>query len=438
MKKVLTLCLVGLMLVLAACGNNATNTGNTGNTGNNAPAPTNTTAETPAATEEEEEEITPEDGAKLVVWESQDQRPFVEAIIKEFTDKYGIEVVFEEVGSPEQANRLNTDGAAGLGADVVVMAHDNLGQSVEAGLVLPNDFYEQETRDENMEIAVDAVTYDGVLYGYPKSVETYALFYNKDIIATPPTTFEDVVEFAKGYNDVANNKYALMWEVGNFYFSYPFVASGGYVFGDNGKDASDIGLNNEGAIAGLNYYGSLKDSILPMNSGDVTYDIKMGFFTGGTLAMDINGPWTIAQYKDAGINFGVAPIPAINGQPATSFSGVKAWYVNSFSQYPNAARLFARFASTKEAQIIQYEKLGSLPSNIDAANDPLIQQDEITQGFLAQFANSEPMPSIPEMGNVWSPIAAAFSDVWNSGKDAKEALDNAVQQIKDANANLGK
>lgn len=436
MKKVLTLCLVSLMLVLAACGNNGTNTPS-----NNTPAttPANSTNEpAPGATEDDAEEIVPEEGATLVVWESQDQRPFVEAIIKEFTAKYGIEVVFEEVGSPEQANRLNTDGAAGLGADVVVMAHDNLGKSVEAGLVLPNDFYEEETRKENSQIAVDAVTYKDVLYGYPKSVETYALFYNKDLIATPPTTFDEVVEFAKGYNDPANNKFALMWEVGNFYFSYPFVASGGYVFGDNGKDASDIGLNNDGAIAGLNYYGSLKDSILPMNSGDVTYDIKMGFFTGGTLAMDINGPWTIAQYKDAGLNFGVAPIPAINGQPATSFSGVKAWYVNSFSQYPNAARLFARFASTKEAQILQYEKLGSLPANIDAANDPAIAQDEITQGFLAQFANSEPMPSIPEMGNVWAPIAAAFSDVWNSGKDAKEALDNAVQQIKDANANIGK
>lgn len=436
MKKVLALCLVSLMLVLTACGNNNGGTGS--NTPSTTPTPTTTTTnETPAATEEVVEDIVPEEGAKLVVWESQDQRPFVEAIIAEFTEKYGIEVVFEEVGSPEQANRLNTDGAAGLGADVVVMAHDNLGKSVEAGLVLPNDFYEEETRSENSEIAVDAVTYDGVLYGYPKSVETYALFYNKDLIATPPTTFEEVVEFAKGYNDPATNKYALMWEVGNFYFSYPFVASGGYVFGDNGKDASDIGLNTEGAIAGLNYYGSLKDSILPMNSGDVTYDIKMGFFTGGTLAMDINGPWTIAQYKDAGLNFGVAPIPAINGQPATSFSGIKAWYVNSFSEYPNAARLFARFASTKEAQILQYEKLGSLPSNIEAANDPAIAQDEVTQGFLAQFANSEPMPSIPEMGNVWSPIAAAFSDVWNSGKDAKEALDNAVQQIKDANANLG-
>ena len=435
----LTFCLVSTMLLLAACGNTA-NSGNNGAT-NATPAPANTPAATndaAAAPVEDEEEIVPEEGATLVVWESQDQRPFVEAIIAEFTAKYGIEVVFEEVGSPEQANRLNTDGAAGLGADVVVMAHDNLGKSVEAGLVLPNDFYELETREENSEIAVNAVTYDDVLYGYPKSVETYALFYNKDLVATPPATFEEVVEFAKTYNDPATNKYALMWEVGNFYFSYPFVASGGYVFGDGGKDASDIGLNNEGAVAGLNYYGSLKDSILPMNSGDVTYDIKMGFFTGGTLAMDINGPWTIAQYRDAGINFGVAPIPAINGQPATSFSGIKAWYVNSFSEYPNAARLFARFASTKEAQVLQYEKLGSLPANIEAANDPVIAQDEITQGFLAQFANSEPMPSIPEMGNVWSPIAAAFSDVWNSGKDAKEALDNAVQQIKDANANIGK
>ncbi|MNE68727.1 Cyclodextrin-binding protein precursor [compost metagenome] len=149
--------------------------------------------------------------------------------------------------------------------------------------------------------------------------------------------------------------------------------------------------------------------------------------------MDINGPWTIGDYKAAGIDFGVAPLPSINGQPASSLSGVKAWYVNQFSKYPQAARLFANFASSKEAQLLDFELTGAIPANTEATNDPAVQSNEIIKGFVAQFEQSSPMPSIPEMANVWSPIAAAFSDVWNSGKDPKAALDNAVQQIKDAN-----
>lgn len=435
MKKWLTMSLIVALFIVAACGN----TNNGGNNGGNKGATTNKPTATPAAEnnavaeEATDEDIEPEAGASLLVWESQEERPFVEAIAKEFTEKYGIEVRFEEVGAADQVTKLTTDGPAGLGADVVVFPHDNLGRAVTAGLVLPNDFYEETSRSQNSEIAVNAVTYDGVLYGYPRAVETYALFYNKALIAEAPKSFDEVVQFASTFNDAASNKYALMWDVGNFYFSYPFISTGGYVYGSNGTDKNDIGLNTEGAVAGLAYYGSLKNSILPMNSGDVNYDIKKGFFTGGTLAMDINGPWTIGDYKASGIDFGVAPLPSINGQPASSFSGVKAWYVNYNSKYPQAARLFANFASSKDAQLLDLKLTGALPANIEASNDPAVQNDDIVKAFITQFNQSTPMPSIPEMGNVWSPIAAAFSDVWNSGKDAKEALDNAVQQIKDAN-----
>ncbi|CAM4506294.1 arabinogalactan oligomer/maltooligosaccharide transport system substrate-binding protein [Paenibacillus endophyticus] len=434
MKKWFVMSLIVSLFIVSACGG-SNNGGKTENAANatNAPANTNNAAGNESEGAAESDEITPEEGASLLVWESKEERPFVEAISKEFTEKYGIEVKFEEVGAADQVTKLTTDGPAGLGADVVVFPHDNLGRAVTAGLVLPNDFYEEQAKTANSEIAVNAVSYGGTLYGYPRSIETYALFYNKALIKEAPKTFDEIVAFAKTYNDVPNNKFALMWEVGNFYFNYPFISTGGYVYGENGQNKDDIGLNTEGAVSGLKYYGSLKDSILPLNSGDITYDIKKGMFTGGTLAMDINGPWTIADYKSAGIDFGVAPIPSINGQPASSFSGVKAWYVNQFSKYPNAARLFANFASTKAAQLKDFELTGAIPANTEATNDAAVQGNDIVKGFVAQFNQSTPMPSIPEMGNVWSPIAAAFSDVWNSGKVAKAALDNAVQQIKDAN-----
>jgi arabinogalactan oligomer/maltooligosaccharide transport system substrate-binding protein len=265
------------------------------------------------------------------------------------------------------------------------------------------------------------------------------MFYNKKLIDKAPATFDEVKEFAKTFNDPKNNKYAFMWDIGNFYFSYPFLATtGGYVYGKNGQDKSDIGLNNEGAVQGAAYFASLKKDVLPLKSGDVNYDIKKGLFTAGTLAMNIDGPWAIGDIKKSGIDFGVAPIPSIDGHPSVSFSGVKAWYVNSYTKYPNAARLFARFASTKEAQLADFKLTGAIPANKEATGDPAVANDEIIKAFVEQFKNSQPMPSIPEMGNVWTPIGAALSDIWNEGKDPKAALDNAVKQIQDANATAGK
>ncbi|QHT63541.1 maltose ABC transporter substrate-binding protein [Paenibacillus lycopersici] len=436
MKKTVSLLMVlTLAATMTACGAKENNAGNANNAGttNNGAANNGTNAGG------EEAELTPEPGATLLVWEAKEERPFVEKMMKEFTEKYGVNVKMEEIGAGDQVAKLTTDGPAGIAADVVLFPHDNLGKAVSAGLVLPNDEFEDEAKAENSEIAVNAVTYDGILYGYPRAVETYAMFYNKDLIANPPATFDEVKAFAKTFNDKKNNKYAFMWDIGNFYFSYPFLATtGGYVYGNNGQDKNDIGLNNDGAVQGATYFASLKKDVLPLKSGDVTYDIKKGLFTGGTLAMNIDGPWAIGDIKKSGINFGVAPIPSIDGKPSVSFSGVKAWYVNSFTKYPNAAKLFARFASTKEAQLDDFALTGAIPANKEATEDPKIQNDPTVKAFVEQFKNSQYMPSIPEMANVWTPIGAALSDIWNTGKDPKATLDNAVKQIQDANAAASK
>ena len=429
MKKWLALGLVSLMLVITACGNNNAPTNNASN--NNTPTATNSGGNTPAAEETPNTEgLQPEEGAELVVWDSKNQREVLEQLVEQFKAKYNVSVKIEEVETPDQIGRLTIDGPAGTGADVVSFAHDGLGQAVSAGLILPNDHFEEATRATNAEAAVNAVTYDGKLFGYPRSVETYALFYNKDILQTPPTSFEEIVEFAKTFN--TDSKYAIMWETNNFYFNYPFIATnGGYIFGNNGQDAKDIGINNDGAVKAMNLYQDLKE-ILPVKSGDITGDLIQTKFANGEIAMTITGPWKVGDFRNAGINFGVAKIPTMNGDEAVSFSGVKAWYVNAYSKYPQAARLLANFLGQKDSQLLDYQVTGIIPSNTEATADAKFTADEIASGFASQFVNSHAMPSIPEMGKVWDPAAAALAEIWDNGVDPKAALDNAVQQISDA------
>ncbi len=420
-----------MAVALSACGGN--NSGNTASPSASEASPSASASASASDSGTAEDELKPEDGASLIVWESKEFRPRMEAIAKAFTDQYGIPVKVEEVNEPDQINKLMNDGPAGVGADVVIFPHDNLGKAVAAGLLLPNDYFADETKADNSDASVKAFTFKDELYGYPRSVETYALFYNKDLIPNPPKSYEEVIEFAKTFNDTKNQKYALMWEISNFYYAYSFLATpGGYAYGQNGSDPSDIGLNNEGAVKGATLYQQLK-SILPMKSGDATFDVKKGLFTSNKLALDINGPWAIADLKKAGVNFGIAPLPTIDGKPNVSFSGVKGYAVNAFSKYPNASRLFSHFASSKDNQLADFKELGFLPSNNEAAADQAVTSDPLIVGILEQFKNSYPMPAIPEMGNVWGPGQAAMADIWDKGTDPKAALDNAVKQIQDAN-----
>lgn len=420
--------LIGLALLLAmtACG---------GNGGGNTPAntPGNTGPGNGEGTNVEavgEEEIAPEEGAKLVVWEAKEQLEYMQQLAQAFEAEFGIPVTVEELAGGQQGGRLATDGPSKLAADILTLPHDQIGQAVKAGLLLPNDLFEEETRASMVEAALEASSYEGVLYGYPKSVETYGLFYNKDLMPEAPETWGDVIEFANTYNDPRQNNYAVMWEfVG--YYTYPFIGSfGGYIFGDNNTNAEDIGLNKEGTIEGFTFLQSLRD-ILPMKAGDVTYDVKTQLFQEGKLAMNIDGPWSVAAFKDK-VNFGVVPLPATpDGQPSLSFSGVKSYYVNSYSNYPIAARMFAHFASSKENQLLNYEMTGAIPANIDAGEAPELQNDPIMSGFFQQFQQSVPMPSIAEINSVWDPLKAAFISVWDDPNlDVKQTLDQTVRTIQ--------
>ncbi|ANF96814.1 sugar ABC transporter substrate-binding protein [Paenibacillus bovis] len=407
-----------MMLLVSACG---------GPSGTGA----GQTADPAAGAGEEMQEMKPEDGAKLTVWDSGDQKAFIEEAAKAFKEKYNVDVTFAELGPDKSMVQMVTDGPAGVGADVFAGVHDQIGQGVSAGVLMPNDWFEEDTRGRNSELAVKALTYENILYGYPKSVETTAVFYNKDLIKEVPQDWKGVVDFANTFNDTKANKFAIMWEVGNGYYVFPFLGGyGAYLFGKEGTDATDIGMNNEQAVEGAKFIQSL-NKILPLKTSDINADIKKSLFTSNKLAMNISGPWDTGSLKESVKNLGVGMYPNLpNGKPMTPFSGVKAYFVNAYTKYPNASKMFADFITSEEWQVKNFEMNGALPANTKAAASETVQSDPIASVFLKQFENSVPMPSIPATAQFWSPMEAAMSSIWNDNKDPKAALDNMVKQMK--------
>jgi arabinogalactan oligomer/maltooligosaccharide transport system substrate-binding protein len=425
-KRIGWLTLVALMvIVLAACGG-----------GKNEPVAETQSAVTEVASASEnvsateEAEVTPEAGAKLKVWVDKTERTFMEAILPDFKAKYGVDVTMEEVNSPNQAEKLEIDGPAKLAADILMLPHDKLSKLAQANLLLPNDLFEEQTKASSLETAIAASSYDGILYGYPQTIETYALFYNKALVKEVPKTWEEVIAFAKEFNDPANKKYTIAW-LHNLYFNSMFISPfGGYIFGKEGTDASDIGLNNAGAIEGMTFYKSLKE-IAPLKTTDLTFDIQTELFTTGKLAMTIDGPWSIGSFKGK-VDFAIAPLPELPGGKKTpSLAGVRSYYVNSYTAYPNASKLLAAFLISKESALKDFELANIIPANKEANEDPRIKNDPILSGIVEQFKNSTTTPLIPEMNNVWTPMDAAFATMWNDDSDVKVTLDKAVQSIND-------
>lgn len=383
-------------------------------------------------------EVKPEDGAKLVAWESKGpEGEFMAMAAKKFEEKYKVPVTYEEVNMTDALTKLGQDGPSGVGADVFVLPHDRLGEGVAAGLIMENLTSADQVKNNFMDAAVTAASKDGKIMAWPLAIETYALYYNKDVLPEGPKTFEDLIAFGKTFTNKKQNKFGIFWEAANAYYGQAFLGlEGGYVFGKNGSDAKDIGVANDGAVKGLEAMLKLKE-ISADKSGDINYGTMMGLFQEGKTATMINGPWALGDLKKAGTKYGVVPLPTFNGKNLPSFSGVRIAAVSTYSKFPKAAQLFADFITSKEMLLERFKMTGQIPPMKELLNAPEIAGNADVKPFLEQAQYAVPMPAIPEMKYFWSPVGAALAEAWDGKTAPKKALETAKKTIEEG-ISLGK
>ncbi len=363
----------------------------------------------------------------LKVWES-DKGPdkFIQEAGAAYTKanpNVTVEYVHVELG--DAAGQIALDGPAGVGPDLFAAPHDKLGELVNSGHVAPT-VNPDKVKKQVLGACGQALTYEGKMYGYPVSAETYALFYNKDLIAEKdvPKTWEDLEKWTKEFNAANPGKYGFIMDVGNSYYTILFTtSSGNRLFGPSGTDTTSTNINSDASIKGMEFFQSLR-STLDVPAADVTTSMADAAFSSGKAAMHITGPWNIKPFVDAGINFGVAALPALPGdtKPCASFSGTRAMFVSAYSENVEEASKFAEFLLTDEMQQLRFALTGAMPSINTKVDSPYIP------GFLEQLDYAFPMPSIPQMGSFWEAMGNASKNIWD-GADVKKELDAANKSI---------
>ncbi|HHG89409.1 MAG TPA: maltose/maltodextrin ABC transporter substrate-binding protein MalE [Devosia sp.] len=360
---------------------------------------------------------------KLLVWINADKGyDGLQALGDKFTEELGIEVVVEH---PESVtDKFQQSAAAGDGPDIFIWAHDRFGEWAAGGLISPVDPSEA-TRDGIFDFAWDAVTFDGNVWGYPIAVEAIGLIYNKDLVPTPPATFEEIPSMT-----MPEGVGAIMWDYNNTYFSMPLLmANGGYAFKkvDGVYDANDTGVNNAGAIAGASMIKSLIDEGV-MPSG-VDYGVMDAAINKGEVAMVINGPWAWSNLQDSGINFGVAPIPSIDGNPSKAFVGVLAAVVNAASPNADLATEFIENYLLQDDGLKMVNDDVPLGAVADKSFAETLSGDANVAATLANAQSGIAMPSTPAMGKFWSAMGPALQNITSGQQSVEDALNDAAERI---------
>ena len=375
--------------------------------------------------------------AKELTFYVEDQyKAFAESAAKAYEKEAGVKVTIKTGDQMGGLDKLSLDNQSGQAADVMMAPYDRVGSLGTDGQLSEVKLSDGAKTDDKTKSLVTAA--DGKVYGAPAVIESLVMYYNKDLVKEAPKTFAELEELAK------DSKYAFAGEDGktsafladwtNFYYAYGLLAgNGGYVFGQNGKDAKDIGLANDGSITGVNYAKSWYEKWPKgMQDTEGAANLIQTQFQEGKTAAIIDGPWKAQAFKDAKVNYGVATIPTLpNGKEYTPFGGGKAWIIPSSTKNLEAAQKFVDFLVSTEQQKAFYDATNEIPANTEARSYAEGKNDELTTAVIKQFKNAQPMPNISQMSAVWEPAANMLFDAVSGKKDAKTAANDAVTLIKE-------
>ena len=382
------------------------------------------------AASEDQRESTGRDSqpeTELVIWVDEARSGVLQEVGKEFTTEHGVEVTVQMMGSGDIRDQLGVAGPAGEGPDILIGAHDWLGQLVSNGLLEPIDLGDK--RDQFLDAALQAYTYNGELYGMPYQMDNVAFFRNTELVPEAPETWNEVAQIAAQLESAGEVELGFVRQEGDPYHFFPIQSAfGGYVFGrteDGSYDPTDVGIDSPGSIAAAQWLQEMVENG-HMKAG-VDYDIMHTMFEQGEAAMIVTGPWALPRLRDSGVPYAISDIPEqrSDGRP---FIGVQGFMINSFSENKLLAQTFlTEFIATEEVMVRLYEAVPR-PVAYEPARDDITNEDIAAFGEVG--ARGVPMPAIPEMSAVWSAWTDAIVLVTQGQQDAEPAFENAAEQIR--------
>jgi maltose/maltodextrin transport system substrate-binding protein len=366
---------------------------------------------------------------ELSIWMDADRVPAMQEAGRRFEHDYGIKV---NVDATENIpNNFPLAAQCNKGPDIVIFAHDKLGEWADGGLIASIPVSESYCSKFDKK-AWEAVQHRREYWGYPMCFEVVGLIYNKKLVPTPPAQLSDLIDIDKRLKTEHPGVGTILWDYDSPYYSWGiFASAGAYVFAktEEGYDTKKMGIATPGSIDALNQLIALvRAGVLP--KAPPPTGMPKQVMAEGKLAMIISGPWDWPDLMKSGIDFGVAPVPGVNGAPGKAFIGVSVAYINRSSPNMDIAREFLEHYAITDETLAAANRLK--PIGIPALTslyEKMSKDDELLREMKVCADDGEVMPNIPQTGRFWSAMGSALQIATNGQATAKAALTEARENM---------
>jgi arabinogalactan oligomer/maltooligosaccharide transport system substrate-binding protein len=375
---------------------------------------------------------------EIVVWHAYRgaEKTAFEKVVDQFNRSHtGIKATTLAVPYDAFADKITAAVPRGKGPDVFIYAQDRLGGWVAAGnTVEPIDFFlDAPTKGRFLGATLQAMTYQGNVYGLPLNYKVITLIYNKKLMPKPPKTSGEMAAMAKKLTNAASGKFGLAYAYNDFYY-HAAVMNG---FGGGVFDGRKPTLNSAPDVkAAETLMGWLGQGFLPAEPSTA---LITALFNQGKAAMVFSGPWFLGEIN--GVDFGLAPLPTLDeagGKPMRPWITVEGVYIAAPSKNKDASYEFVKYVTDAPAAKTLALEGRQSPANKAIYSDPQVAADPILKAFRQQVDVGVPMPNLPEMTMVWTPATTAMNTIVKKAATPKAALDQAQKEVLDRISKLRK
>jgi multiple sugar transport system substrate-binding protein len=308
-------------------------------------------------------------------------------------------------------------------------AHDGLARALDNEF--DPDFWKQFPSK-----LLSSLRYQNRTYAVPLLVAQGMLYYRKDLVATAPTTWEQLEIDAKNLLDQHKVEYGFVWHGAPYegltcIWTEMLADAGGRTLNDTHTRSQ---INSSQARQALTFLGDLvSKGISPKEVTDFREPDANRLFASGQAAF-LRG-WNSAYARigaDIYDKVGVAPLPTFAEQSGSGYSTTGGWnlFINPHSQRLDAAKTFIKWMTGVQAQQI-LARFSQIPVNVTVQGDSTTRENPAVAVGLGARPVGRPsdMPAYPAVSQA---VYSNVNDAVNGKSLPEDALRDADQEINRA------
>ncbi|WP_342358899.1 sugar ABC transporter substrate-binding protein [Terrarubrum flagellatum] len=281
-------------------------------------------------------------------------------LIAKYKDvKPNVSIRLDIVPSGQYYQQLDTRLAGKQGPDLFRAQYQQIGRYAQSAAAIDvSKYLDAGFGDAFMPSVWQAVSYQGRIHALPHHTDTFALFYNADVLeklgVEPPKSIDkswswaEFIRVAKLMKEKSgfNYPFAMAWQNANAYRWLMYLYQHGGTLLDASLKAPAI--NNKAGIESIAWTQSwFTEGLVPPNTSLKSTEPTQNLFATGKIGLLLNGDWQIPFIQDqAKFKWGVTYMP--RDVAMASDLGGNALAISRDTKNAEAAADFLKFMVNEE------------------------------------------------------------------------------------------